>query len=374
MLPGYGTDGGPTRYPWPSPLRDGLPGLLDEVSARSAEPGEVVALASGDPLRSGIATTLTELLGPDGVRVHPWLSADTLARARLGWSAEETTVVTLVGRDVGRLRRHLDPGARVVVLCSDGSTPARVAKLLVAEGCGDSMMTALWDLGGPEEGAQGATAGDWRGRRTADLVVVALEVDRAGALTRPALGVAPGMPESTFDTDGQLTKRDARASALARLAPRPGGVLWDLGAGTGTVGLEWVRAADRARVVAVERRPDRADRIRVNAEALGYSGEVTVVEADLTDGLPAGLPDPDAVFVGGGLTAGLAAEVLGRLGPGGRIVTHAVTLGTEALLVDLHARHGGELVRISVETATPLGPHLSWTPARPIVQWTLVLG
>ena len=363
---------GQQRQPWPSPMRPGLAELLTRVGAYAAQPGDptgVVVLASGDPLLSGVGTTLIALLGADAVRVHPFLSAATLARARMGWPAEETVVVSVVGRSPDRLRRHLDPGARLVVLCADGRTPAAVAGVLCQEGCGSSAVTAWWHLGGPDEGSRRAPAAGWGDLPTDDLVTLCVEVDRAGALSRKAIGPAPGRPDEAFEHDGQLTKRDARASALAHLRPTPGGHLWDLGAGAGSVGIEWALSASGARTSAVEQDPVRAARIETNAARLGVPREVTVhlgSSADVMDGLA----DPDAVFVGGGLTPGLLAAAWDRLLPRGRFVAHAVTLATEAVLVEgLHFVLGGELARITVEHARPLGRHLSWTsgpPGRPV--------
>ncbi len=362
---------GQERRAWPTPLKRALPDLVAAVAAATAPMGSVVAVASGDPLRSGVGTSLIALLGRNAVRIHPAVSSDTLARARMGWSAEETVVVTLVGRHLDLLRRHLDPGARLVLLCSDGQDPARIAEILVEEGCGGSSMTALWHLGGPDEGSRVAQADTWGSDPTDNLVLVAVEVDRAGALARPALGTAPGLPEAAFETDGQLTKRDVRASALAHLRPWAGAVLWDLGAGSGSVGIEWARQAENAQVVAVERDPVRARRIRENAARLGVPRSLRVVEGEvLTVVQGADLPDPDAVFIGGGLTPELLAAAWDRLPPGGRLVAHAVTLGTEAVLVDACTRLGGDLTRLTVERALPLGTHLSWTPARPVVQWS----
>ncbi|MBO1756770.1 precorrin-6y C5,15-methyltransferase (decarboxylating) subunit CbiE [Allobranchiibius sp. CTAmp26] len=363
---------GQTRRPWPSPLREGLGPLLAELDAASSPAGEVVALASGDPLLSGIGTTLIEVLGADAVRIHPVVSSETLARARMGWSAEQATVVTLVGRSPDGVRRHLASGARLVVLCSDGSTPAVLARLLTEQGWGASRMTAWWHLDGPAEGSLTASAAHWSVERTADLVLVCVQVSGTPA-TPAAIGPAPGRPESSFDHDGQISKRDVRASALAQLRPTPGGHLWDLGAGSGAVGIEWALAAPGASVSAVEHNVARAERIRSNARQFGVAAEVTVVESASLDAL-AGLPDPDAVFVGGGLTPALIDAVRSRLRPGGRLVAHAVTLSTEALLVGAHERFGGELTRISVEHATSLGAHLSWTPARAVVQWSSTKG
>lgn len=371
---------GQVRRTWPSPLREGLPALLEKLH------GQVVVLASGDPLRSGVGTTLLELLGPHAVRVHPAVSSDTLARARLGWPAETTDVVTAVGRDLHAVLPLMTPGARVVVLCSDGADPARLGGLLAARGLGQVTLTALWHLGGIAEGCRAATAQAWGDApegRTPDLVVCAVEVPTAEGLVPPGTavpafaaswGTVPGRPEDCFDHDGQITKRDVRASVLARLRPTPGAHLWDLGAGSGSVGIEWCLAAARAGCTAVERDVDRAVRIRANAHDHGVGSRLDVRHADSVDLLRrvAGglddLPRPDAVFVGGGASEELLDLAWQALPVGGRLVADAVTLEGESVLVRTQQRLGGELTRLSVEHATPLGHYLSWTPARAVVQ------
>lgn len=392
---------GQQRRVWPVPMLPALDALLAEVGATVDGETGVVVLASGDPLLSGIGTTLVARLGAARVRIAPALSSETLARARMGWAAEETTTVSLVGRSLDRLRRHLAPRARLVVLCSDGRTPAAIAALLRDEGYAAARLTALWHLGGPEEGRRAAAAGVWADAReidrrdsgsqeidspdsdtadstatetsTPDLVTVAVELPATAPTRRPgADGPAPGRPESAFDHDGQITKRDVRASALAHLRPTPGATLWDLGAGSGAVSIEWALAAPRARAVAVEQDATRAERARHNASRLGVAAEVTVVGGVGIDVVRGGeLPTPDAVFVGGGLSEPLLEAVWPQLPAGGRLVAHAVTLGAEATLAAAHAAYGGELTRISVERAQPLGRHLSWTPARAVVQWSV---
>ncbi len=352
---------GAELVPWPRPLRQALPGLLEAK-------GDVVVLASGDPLRSGIATTLIDLLGPDEVRVHPAVASDALARARQGWSAEETTVVTTVGRQLRAVLPQLSVGARVVVLCSDGEDPARLGALLTENGWGATVLTARWHLGGVGEGARADRADAFDGA-TADLVVCCLEV-RADDLAARAVnaGSVPGRPEDFIEHDGQLTKRDVRASALARLRPTPGAHLWDLGAGNGSVALEWCLAAERATATCIERDPARAQRIRDNADALGLAERVDVVAGDTTTVDLTGLAAPDAVFVGGGLEEDVLARAWESLDLGGRLVAHAVTLEGESALLTTHDRVGGELTRLAVERAVPLGRFLSWTPSRTVVQ------
>ena len=355
---------GQRRQPWPSPLREGLPELLDSLEG---EP-HVVALASGDPLVSGVATTLIDLLGRDQVVVVPAVSSVSLARAAMRWPAESCSVVRLVGRDVSLLRRELAPGRRVLVLSADEHTPAAVAHLLVDSRYGDSALTVLGDLGGPIESstsferARVLTTKEFSFPR---LNIVAVEC--AG----PNLGGwVAGLPDDAFEHDGQLTKRDLRASALARLAPSPGEHLWDVGAGAGSVGIEWMRAHPTCTATAVETDPRRAERIGRNAASLGVPG-LLVVQGPAPDALTA-LPAPDAVFVGGGATRpGVIDTCVGALPGGGRLVVHGVTLETEQLLASLYRKHGGELTRIAVETAAPIGSFTGWTPARAVTQWAL---
>lgn len=351
---------GQRRETWPSPLRDGLPELLERYAGRP-----VVALASGDPLVSGIATTLVELLGAEAVEVVPALSSVALARARLRWPAESTEVVTLVGRDPHVVARSLAPGLRLIVLSSDGSTPAVVAALLTAAGYGASRMSVLADLGSESESRVDGVADSWGDQATPDLNVVAVELAGSGA---PARGFTAGLPEDAFEHDGQITKRDVRASALARLAPLPRQLLWDVGAGSGAVAIEWMRAHPACRAVAIEARDDRAARIARNAASLGVPALRVV-----TGRAPAAfehLERPHAIFVGGGATEdGLLDACWAALRPGGRLVVHGVTLETETVLAGRYARHGGELTRIHVEHAAPIGSFTGWTPSRGITQW-----
>jgi precorrin-6Y C5,15-methyltransferase (decarboxylating) len=346
---------GQTRVPWPSPLAVGLPGLLAEHAGRP-----VVALASGDPLVSGIAPTLLEHGAP--VRVVPAVSSVSLARARMRWSFESCAVVTVVGRSVSRVLRECAPGRRILVLSSDASTPAEVASLLTSSGWGSSAITVLGDLGSSSESSVSGAASSWAGESPA-LNIIAIEVSGDGLASW-----APGLPDSAFENDGQLTKRDLRASALARLMPAPGELLWDVGAGAGSVGIEWMRSHPTCRTIAIESDPGRAARIARNAQALGVP-DFQVVEGRAPSALE-GLEPPDAIFVGGGATrAGVLETCLSSLKPGGRLVVHGVTLETETLLAKAYADHGGDLARIGIETAAPIGTFSGWTPARVVTQW-----
>ncbi|WP_083660960.1 precorrin-6y C5,15-methyltransferase (decarboxylating) subunit CbiE [Actinophytocola xanthii] len=347
------------RTAWPSPLRERLPGLLADL-AGELDRAAVVALASGDPLVAGIGSTLVELLGPESVTVHPAVSSVALARARLGWPAETVEVV----RDPGTVVRHLAPGRRILVLSQDAATPTQVARALVGSGFGASGFTVLADLGAATESVRRSTAAAWTGDAPA-LHVLAVEC--AGG---PAHGLLAGLPDDAFESDGQLTRRDPRAGALARLAPLPGNLLWDIGAGAGSVAIEWLRAHPTCRAVAVERVPERAARIARNAASLGVPA-LTVVTGAAPAAL-ADLPAPDAVFVGGGASApGVLDACWSALPRGGRLVAHGVTIETEAVLARAYGERGGELVRISVEHAAPLGGLTGFAPARTVTQWAV---
>jgi precorrin-6B C5,15-methyltransferase / cobalt-precorrin-6B C5,C15-methyltransferase len=351
---------GQRREPWPSPLREGLPALLASLGGG----GAVVAIASGDPLVFGIGTTLIGLLGPDAVTVVPAVSSVALARAELGWPAESCAVVSVVGRDPAAVLREMAPGRRILVLSADERTPGQVARLLADAGYDASRMTVLGDLGAGTASRITGTAQAWHAP-VPRLNIIALELagPRCG-------GWVAGLPDDAYEHDGQLTKRDLRASALARLAPAPGEHLWDVGAGAGSVGIEWLRTHPACTASAVEVSAERAARIGRNAARLGVP-HLRVVTGRAPEAL-ADLPAPDAVFIGGGATAdGVLARCLAALGPGGRLVVHGVTLETERLLAGAYAEHGGELTRIAVETAAPIGSYTGWTPARTVTQWAL---
>jgi precorrin-6Y C5,15-methyltransferase (decarboxylating) len=348
---------GQRREAWPSPFS------LAPLGDHAGE--EVVVLASGDPYVSGIGSTLLRLVGPERLVVVPAVSSVALARARMHW--DDAEVVTVVGRRHETVLRHLAPGHRLLVLSSDEKTPGAVATLLTEAGYGDTLMTALGDLGSDIESRTAATAAEG-GPAAPRLHVLAL--DLVGPSAEHWVGQwTAGLPDDAYEHDGQLTKRDLRASALARLAPFPGALLWDVGAGAGSVGVEWMRSHPSARTVAVEADPARAERIGRNAARLGVP-DLEVVVGRAPDAL-AGLSAPDAVFVGGGATSpGLLDLCRERLRPRGRLVVHGVTLETERLLAEAYAEHGGELTRLSVERAEPLAGFTGWTPARAVVQWS----
>ncbi|WP_406210572.1 precorrin-6y C5,15-methyltransferase (decarboxylating) subunit CbiE [Streptomyces decoyicus] len=360
------------RVPWPAPLRPAVPGLLAAHAGR-----RVCVLASGDPMFYGIGRTLTEVLaeepaaapGKPRLRILPHPSSVSYACARLGWPLEDTEVITLVGRPTENLARALYDGHRLLVLSAGSGTPAEVAALLRAHGFGPTRMRVLEQLGGDRERTAEGTADGWDAPPADPLNVIALDCRRAPGT--PPLSTVPGLPDAAYAHDGQLTKRHVRAATLAALAPAPGELLWDIGGGSGSIAIEWLRAHRSCRAVSVERDAVRAERIGRNAASLGVPA-LRIVHGPAPAALE-GLPTPDAVFIGGGLTApGLLAACWEALPAGGRIVANTVTLESEALLADHYRQYGGELVRLAVAHAVPVGGFTGWRQAMPVTQWSAV--
>lgn len=351
--------GDAVQVPLPSPLRPGLRRVVQEHADKS-----LVILASGDPLFHGIGTVCVQEFGANQVRVTPAVSSVTLACARLGWASNAVHVVSLVTGSPAHVVAQLVPGRRVMVLSRDASSPGMVRELLRQQGFGESSMWVLSDLGSASERVeQVAVSADQATVSWTDLNVIAVDV--AGGA---AHSIAPGLPEDLFEHDGQITKRQMRAVTLAYLRPLAGETLWDLGAGAGSVGIEWLRLAPDAQVFAVERQPERAARCVANAEKLGVPGLHVVSEDSAT--AVGHLPEPNAIFVGGGLTSpGLVKTCWLRLRPGGRLVANAVTLESQALVADWHRELGGQLVQVGVSSARPVGDFWGWQPAMPVVLW-----
>jgi len=353
---------------WATPFEDGVADVLAQrTGGASGNVGNinVCVLASGDPYFHGVGAVLARHVDPAETIVLPAPSAFSLAAARLGWALQDCALVSLHGRALDRIRPHLQPGARVLALTSDGEGPAALARLLAATGFGGSRLTVLEALGGPRERIRAAHADAFDLGAVDALNTVAIEVIAAPGAR--VIARAAGLADDLFEHDGQITKREVRAVTLSALAPRRGELLWDIGAGAGSVAIEWMLADISLRAVAIEARADRAARIARNAAAFGVPGlEVVRGEA------PAALPReraPDAVFIGGGASNPVLDAALAALRPGGRLVVNAVTLATEALLIARHARHGGTLIRIAIERAEPVGRLTAWRPALPVTQW-----
>lgn len=351
------------RRAWPSPMSDlhaHLPALADD--------GGLTVLASGDPMLHGVGTTLAGLLGAERLRVHPHASAFQLACARLGWAAAEVDLVSAVARPVDLVARALQPGRRIVTYVTGADGAARVAEVLRDRGHGPSRLIIGERLGAADERLTETTAAAYpRDARADALHLVAIEVRPAAGV--PLLPCTPGLPDDAFDHDGQLTKRQIRALTVCALQPTPGGLLWDVGAGSGAVGIEWLRAEPSARALALEPRPDRAARARENARVLGVPERLDVTRGTAPEALER-LARPDAIFVGGGVSApGVLDACWAALLPGGRIVANAVTIEAEHAVVAAHRAHGGRLTRIGVAHADALGTFTTFRPQLTVTQW-----
>ncbi len=348
------------RLTWATPLSE-------TVAAIAARRGRLVAvLATGDPMWFGIGVTLARAFAPEEMIVVPHLSAFSLAAARMAWPIAETETLTLHGRPLDTLALHLAPAARILALSEDGETPATVARYLTERGWGPSVLTVLEHLGGVAERRIAGQVERWSYPRAADLNTLAIDC-RPGpnAVCWPRV---PGLPDDAFAHDGQLTKREVRAATLAALGPQSGALLWDIGAGCGSIAIEWMRAARRACAIAIEREPSRLALIARNAATLGVP-RLRMLEGSAPAAF-AGLDNPDAIFIGGGLsTPGLIESAWQALRPGGRLVANAVTIEGEARLLACHSQFGGALVRIAVSRAEGLGAFQGWRPLMPVTQW-----
>ena len=344
--------------PWPTPFAP------DEVLAYRHQP--VCVLASGDPFMFGVGSVLARHVGSHEMIVMPAPSAFSLAAARLGWSLPDTTLISLHGRALDLVRPHLHPRARVLALTADGRAPAALAALLTECGFGASRLLVLERLGGPRETIRETLAERFDLNDIDPLNTVALEISAAPGAR--VLARSAGLSDALFEHDGQLSKREIRAVTLSALAPRRGELLWDVGAGSGSVGIEWMLADPSLRAIAIEARADRAARIARNAAAFGVPG-LAVVQ-NRAPAAFAGLPPPHAVFVGGGgRDPGVLDAVTDALPTAGRLVVNAVTLETEAVLLARHAALGGELIRLAVSRAEPIAGTTGWRPAFPVTQW-----
>ena len=359
MVPASGAE----RLVWERPLTRTIEAIAERRGRR------VVVLASGDPMWYGIGVTLVRRFPSAEMAVVPQASAFSLAAARLGWPLAECRTITLHGRPLDGLRLHLAPNQRLLALSEDGDTPRGVARLLRELGWGPSRLTVLAHLGGARECVVRDEARSWGDRRVADLNTIAVEC-RAEPGTRGMPRLA-GLPDDAFAHDGQLTKREVRAATLAALMPMPNETLWDVGAGCGSIAIEWLRAGAGARAIAVERKPARAALIARNATMLGVPGLQIVVGT--APGAIDGLLPPDAIFVGGGIDdPSLLPAVWAALPPGGRLVANAVSTEGEARLFDWQGRHGGALTRIAVSRAECKGAHHLWRSLAPVTQLAAV--
>jgi precorrin-6Y C5,15-methyltransferase (decarboxylating) len=345
---------------WPTPF-DSSMAAVKELAGR-----KVCVLASGDPFLFGVGATLSRVVPAEAMVVLPSPSAFSLAASRLGWPLQDTEAVSLHGRPLDLIRPLLQPGRRVIALTSDEKGPAEIAALLAEAGFGASQLTVLEAIGGDSERVRKARADGFNLTDVLALNVVAIEVEASKGAR--VLTLASGLDDALFEHDGQITKREIRAITLSSLAPRRGQLLWDIGAGSGSISIEWMLADSSMRAVAIEADGIRAERIGRNARVCGVPG-LKIVQGAAPDAL-VDLPTPDAVFVGGGGSEpGVMEAAVAALPAGGRLVANAVTLEMEAVLIGLHAGHGGSLARIAVSRVEPIGSMQGWRPALPVTQW-----
>jgi precorrin-6Y C5,15-methyltransferase (decarboxylating) len=356
-----------TARPWGSPFD---PSVAEVLSFRGRP---VCVLASGDPFQHGVGSVLARHVAADETIAIPAVSAFSLAASRLLWPLPQITLVSLCGRSLDLIRPHLQPGARILALTSGAAAPGAIAELLCTTGFGESTVTVLDALGGARERVRSARASAFSLEQITALNTIAIEVV-AGPAAR-ILPRAAGIADELFEHDGQITKREIRALTLSALAPRHAEHLWDIGAGSGSVAIEWMLVDPSLSAAAIERRSDRAARIRRNAAAFGVP-DLQVIEALAPQSLN-NLQPPNAIFIGGGATGpGLIETARAALCAHGRLVINAVTLETEALLLKTHAQFGGTLTRMDIQHARPVGGEgarfSSWRPSNPITQWTWV--
>jgi precorrin-6Y C5,15-methyltransferase (decarboxylating) len=351
------------RIAWRQPLA----ATMEPIAERRGK--RVVVLASGDPLWFGVAATLARHFPPAEMAILPQASAFSLAASRLAWPLEECVALSLHARPLEALSLHLAPGARILALGEDEDTPVQVAELLRAQGWGPSAMTVFAQMGGPRERRIDGTAEHWPLGRVAALNTIAIDCKpgpKAKLLSRRA-----ALPDDAFEHDGKLTKRAVRAATLAALVPVAGELLWDIGAGSGAIAIEWLRSERALSAIAVDRDAARCGTAARNAAALGVP-ELRIVQGPAPAVL-VGLPAPDAIFMGGGASDPLLWEALWRaLKPGGRLVANAVTLEGEAQLLRWHAREAGELTRLAVSRAEPVGGYHGWRALMTVTQLALV--
>ncbi len=352
--------GGEARQ-WPKPF-DAPMNAVTALAGRN-----VCVLASGDPFFHGVGTTLARVIPSEQMRTIPAPSSISLAAARMGWALQDVETVSLHGRPIDLIRPLLHPGTRILALTSDADAPAAIAALLAELGFGASRITVLEALGGPNERIRSIRAASFDLENINPLNVLSLEIESISQAR--ILALTPGLADDLFEHDGQITKREVRALTLSALSPRRGEMLWDIGAGAGSVAIEWMLAHSSLHAIAIEADVERAARITRNAAAFGVPG-LTIAHGAAPAAL-AGLETPDAIFIGGGGSdPGVLDAAIQALRPGGRLVANAVTLDMEALLIARHAALGGTLTRISVARAAPVGTMTGWKPAMPVTQWS----
>ncbi|MCK0102606.1 precorrin-6y C5,15-methyltransferase (decarboxylating) subunit CbiE [Pseudohalocynthiibacter sp. F2068] len=349
------------RVAWPSPF-DALVDLLGSYKGK-----RVVVLATGDPLWYSVGARIGRAIDPAEITYYPQVGAFQLAAARMGWSMADLETLTVHGRPVEQMIAFIQPDQRLLILTTGAETPGQIAKFLTERGFGQSEMTVLAAMGGENEKRFDGIAESW------DHIVPAfntLAVECIAAPDAALLPRVPGLADDLFQHDGTMTKQEVRAATLAKLMPMRGALLWDIGTGCGSVAVEWMRAARYARAIGIEPRADRRAMAAANALALG-TPKLELIDGQVPEALE-GLDPPDAIFIGGGLSIETFETAWASLRPLGRLVANAVTLESEAVLINLHKTYGGQLVKLQVHRAEPVGPRTGWRPLMPVTQWSLV--
>jgi precorrin-6Y C5,15-methyltransferase (decarboxylating) len=349
------------RVAWPSPF-DALIGVLEGYRGK-----RVVVLATGDPLWFSVGARIGRAIDPAEIIYHPQLSAFQLAAARMGWSMPDVETLTVHGRPVEQMIAFIQPDVRLLILTTGSETPAQIARFLVERGFGRSRMTVLAAMGGEDEQRFDGEAESWAHEVPAFNTMAVECVADPGAALLPR---GPGLSDELFVSDGTMTKQEVRAVTVAKLMPMRGALLWDIGTGSGSVAVEWMRAARYARAIGIEPRGDRRAMAAANALALGVP-KLELVDGAVPEALE-GLAAPDAVFIGGGLSEEVFSAAWAALRPLGRLVANAVTLESEAVLVALHKAHGGQLIKLQVNRAEAVGRLTGWKPLMPVTQWSLI--
>ena len=352
---------GAERVAWPSPFD----ALIDTL--RGYQGRRVVVLATGDPLWFSVGARIGREIDPAQIVYHPQLSAFQLAAARMGWSMADVEQLTVHGRPVEQMIAFIQPGARLLILTTGSETPGQIAGFLTERGFGASPMSVLAAMGGEDEARFDGVAESWD-HQVPEFNTLAVEC--VAAPDAALLPRVPGLSDKLFQSDGTMTKREVRAATVAKLMPMRGALLWDIGTGSGSVAIEWMRAARYARAIGIEPRADRRAMAAENALALG-APRLEIIAGD-APGCLQGLEAPDAIFVGGGMSEAVFDAAWAALRPLGRFVANAVTLETESLLTTLHEKHGGDLARLDIDRAEAVGPYRGWRPSMPVTQWSLV--
>jgi len=349
------------RVSWPSPF-DALIGTL-----KGYEGKRVVVLATGDPLWYSVGARIGRAIDPAAITYHPQVGAFQLAAARMGWSMADLETLTVHGRPVEQMIAFIQPMQRLLILTTGEETPAQIAGFLAARGFGKSRMTVFSAMGGADEARFDGLAESWS---HAVPAFNTLAVDCVAANDAALTPRVPGLSDDLFQSDGTMTKQEVRAATLAKLMPMRGALLWDVGCGCGSVAVEWMRAARYARAIGIEPRAERRVFSAANALALG-TPKLEIIAGSAPDALN-GLEAPDAIFIGGGLSRDVFAACHKALRPLGRLVANAVTLESEAVLMGLFAEFGGDLAKIDVKRAGPIGGLTGWRPMMPVTQWSLI--